>query len=122
MITRSRSWLLVEMADHLGEEIKIGDEVLGRALRGSAGGHAMMEVLQLVGVGILQMRAADGPGDRIAAGLLNLQSGRQMPDVRGVVLDPEAGGRAERLQVGVEAKLLIDAGLEGDDIVAVVQQ
>ena len=50
------------------------------------------------------------------------QRGREVTDVRRVVLHPQGPALAVDLEVGVEPHLLVDAGLVGDDEVAVVEQ
>ena len=94
--------------DHL-EEAQVLLEVLGRRLRLDAFGHDVVEVLQLVGVRVLEGGAGDALGVGVADRLLDDQRRRQVADVRRVVLDANRLGRAVDLDVGVEAALLVDA-------------
>src|SRR3954471_21643276 len=83
---------LFEGADDLDEELHVLDIVLGRGLDVAVAGDRGVEVLELVGVGVLQVRAEHGLPVAVPVGLLDHQRGGEVPDVRRVVLHPQLGG------------------------------
>src|SRR3954462_9317277 len=84
----SLAWRLLDGSHDLHEQVEVLGEVLRRRLRGDAGRDGLVEMLQLVGVRILEVRPQDAAPQRVAVRLLGDQQRRKVPHVRGVVLDP----------------------------------
>src|SRR3954452_2790501 len=103
----------VHRVDELDEELHVLHVVLRCRLGDAAGGHDLMEVLQLVGVGILEVRAENRALVGVPNGAVGDERRREVPDVRRVVLHPQRPGLAVHLDVGVETRLVVDTGLVG---------
>src|SRR3954468_5364317 len=109
---RSCGWgsLVLEPPDDLAEELHVLHVVLRRRLDRRAVGHARGEGLELVRVGVLEVRPDRRAPELVADRLLEVEGRREVADVGGVVLHAQRRLLAVHLEVGVETHLLVDTG------------
>src|SRR5215213_10032237 len=112
-------WLDAERVDDQAHQTQVIHEILGCRLRRHTRGDNLMEILDLMRVGILVGRAFHALLVGVADRLVDHQGRWQVPDIGRVVLDANRFRDPIDLDVGVEADLLVDTRLQ-DCAVAVV--